>query len=130
MRRPQERMRITVVPTGGRRAQGSGWVWTVAALSSMTLLWMITAGAWIDEMGGPLTVVTWDGHHVAVTVATLGSLVALAVLAALTKGFAEATQLQSALVAVACFVALVAMAGVFALLLPVILLAVVIRLIS
>lgn len=92
--------------------------WAMAALDCMTVAWMMTAGRWLDRQHDLLSMMTWDGHHVALMVAAACSLAVLAVTAPLTRGFAEGPPLLVAAVIVASFTSMAVIAGVLALVLP------------
>jgi hypothetical protein len=92
--------------------------WAMAALDCMTVVWMLTAGPWLDRQHDLLSMMTWDGHHVALLVAAASSFAVLAVAAPLTRGFAEGPSVLFAAVTVASFTSMVVIAGVLALVLP------------
>jgi hypothetical protein len=95
------------------------WAWTMAALDCMTIVWMLTAGTWLDKQHDLLSMVTWDGHHWILVAAAACSLVALAVIAPLTRGFSEGAPVLFAVVVGAGIVSIAAVAGLLALVLPV-----------
>jgi hypothetical protein len=96
------------------------WTWTVAAVDCMTIVWMMTAGPWLDKQHNLLSMATWNGHHQVLLVVASCSLVALAVAAPITRGFSEGPPVLLAIVVIADFVSIVAIAGLLALVLPVI----------
>ncbi len=96
------------------------WAWAVAALDCMTIVWMMTAGPWLDKRHNLLSMATWNGHHRVLLAVAACSLVALAVTAPLTRGFSEGAPVLFAVVVVAGFVSIVAVAGLLALVLPVV----------
>lgn len=94
------------------------WAWTAAVLDCMTVAWMATAGPWLDKQHNLLLMVTWDGHHLLLLVAAACSLLALAVTAPLTRGFSQGPPVFFTIVVAACFISVVTMAGLLALVLP------------
>ena len=98
------------------------WAWTAAALDCMTIVWLMTAGPWLDKQRNLLSMATWDGHHRFLLVFAACSFVALAVTAPLTRGFSEGPRVLFTIVVVASFISIMAVAGLLALVLPMILL--------
>jgi hypothetical protein len=96
------------------------WAWVVAALDCMTIAWMMTAGPWLDKQHNLLSMATWNGHHQVLLAVAACALVALAVTAPLTRGFSEGPAVLFAVVVVAGFISIVAVAGLLALVLPVV----------
>lgn len=96
------------------------WAWTAAALDCMTIVWMMTAGPWLDKQNNLLSMATWNGHHRILLAAAACSFVALAVTAPLTRGFSEGPPVLFAVVVVAGFISILAVAGLLALVLPVV----------
>ena len=96
------------------------WAWTIAALNCMTIVWMLTAGPWLDKQDNLLSMATWNGHHWVLVAVAACSLVALAVTAPLTRGFSEGSPVLFAVVVAAGFASIVAVAGLLALVLPVV----------
>lgn len=106
------------------------WAWTIVALDCMTIVWMMTAGPWLDKQHDLLSMVTWDGHHWILIVVAACSLVALAVTAPLTRGFSEGPPVLFAVVVGAGFVSIMAVAGLLALVVPVVMLSFVVGLLA
>lgn len=98
------------------------WAWTATALDCMTIVWMMTAGPWLDRQHNPLSMATWGGHHWLVLAFAVGSFAALAVTAPLTRGFSEGPPVFFTIVVAACFVSIMAVAGLLALVLPMVVL--------
>lgn len=106
------------------------WAWTAVALNCMTIVWMIAAGPWLDKQHNLLSMVTWNGHHWVLIAGAACSLVVLAVTAPLTRGFSEGPMVLFAVVIGAGFVSITAVAGVLALVLPVVVLSVLVGLLG
>lgn len=98
---------------------GTRWVWLVAAMNCMNVVWMAAAGAWFDHQDRWLSTATWGGHHRLVLGLAVAALVGFGLLAPVTAGFSQATRLQEGIIAVTCFTALLALGGVMALAIPV-----------
>lgn len=118
-------LRVKTLPLRRRTAiRVSRWAtrraWAVAALDCMTIVWMMTAGPWLDKQHNLLSMATWNGHHQVLLAVAACSLVALAVTAPLTRGFSEGPPVLFAVVVVAGFVSIVAVSGLLALVLPVV----------
>ena len=96
------------------------WAWAVAALDCMTIVWMMTAGPWLDKQHNLLSMATWNGHHQVLLAVAACSLVMLGVTVPLTRGFTEGPPVLFVVVVVAGFVSIVAVAGLLALVLPVV----------
>jgi hypothetical protein len=81
-------------------------------LDAMVLVWMIAMGEWLDSTSRLTSVITLGGHHRIVLGIALAGFLLLAVLAAVTRGFAVASNLQYMVIAVAGVLSVVALAGV------------------
>jgi hypothetical protein len=95
-------------PLAGR---ASRWLWAVAVLDMMAVVWMITAGRWLDQTGGYAAAVTLGGHHELVLIMAAVGFVMLAGLAVLTAGFTSASKLEIGLISIACTISVAALAG-------------------
>ena len=94
-------------------------LWLVAVLDMVAVAWMIAAGSWFDQTSRLTSVVTLGGHHTLVLIMALVSFVMLAGLGLPTKGFTSAINRDAALLTIACFMSIVALAGAISLILPV-----------
>jgi hypothetical protein len=93
--------------TAGRRLR------RLAVLDVMAVAWMVTAGGWFDRHG-MLTVATLGGHPQIVAALATVSLLLLAGLAVSTQGFDRATAAERVLLVVAGVLTVAALAGLFA----------------
>jgi hypothetical protein len=91
------------------------WAWILAGADGITVVWMLSAGSWLDRHHTLLSMASWGGHHDLVAALAAAAFVTLAVMAPLTRGFSQGSNQQTAVVAVACFVSLAAVCGVLAL---------------
>jgi hypothetical protein len=87
-------------------------LWVVCVLDAMVLVWMIAMGEWLDSTSRITSVITLGGHHLVVLGIALAGFLLLAVLAAITRGFAVASSVQYTAIAVAGVLSVVALAGV------------------
>ncbi len=100
------------------RANVARRVWVLMLLDVMAVAWMVSAGRWFDQ--GLLSVVTLGGHPRLVTALATASFVLLACLTVSTGGFERASTAEIVLVVIGCLLAVVALAGLFSLVLLVV----------
>ena len=87
-------------------------LWILAGLDIVTVAWMISAGAWLDEASDITAVVTLGGHHRLVLGLALLGFVVLAALGVSTEGFKSAGRLKLALIAIGSAISVFALAGI------------------
>ena len=113
---------ITNLPRGQQpmpiSARTRTWAWILAGANSLTVVWMLSGGAWLDDHSGLLAMATWGGHHRLVLLVSATALVAFAVCAVLTDGFTRGTRTQLGVTVTAMVVSVLAMAGVLAVAVP------------
>jgi hypothetical protein len=81
-------------------------------LDMVAVAWMIAAGDWFDQTNRLTSVITLGGHHNLVLLLALVAFVMLSALAVPTEGFTcPATNLELALIIIACLISVVALAG-------------------
>jgi lysylphosphatidylglycerol synthetase-like protein (DUF2156 family) len=120
-----------VVRTRGRLSRSATRsIWLIAMLDCMTLIWMVTVGRWLDDQDNLLSIATLNGHHQIVVAVVAVGVVVLAALAPVTRGFSEGSDLEIGVLVVVCFACVVAMSGLLALLLPLLLFLVVVGIAS
>lgn len=96
------------------------WIWLVAAMNCLNVAWVTAAGAWFDRQDRWLATATWGGHHRLVLGLAVAALAGFGLLVPVTAGFTRATRLQEGIIAVTVFAALVAIGGVMAVAVPVV----------
>jgi hypothetical protein len=87
------------------------WLWGLAVLDMTAVAWMIVAGSWLDHASWFTRAMTLNGRHVLVLALASVAFVMLAGLAVVTHGFAYATRPQLVVIALACVISVVALAG-------------------
>jgi hypothetical protein len=92
-------------------------LWMVAIADMVAVAWMIAAGGWFDQTSRLTSVVTLGGHHALVLTMALVGFLMLAGLALPTKGFT--VKRDEALLTIACFISIAALAGALSVILPV-----------
>jgi hypothetical protein len=105
----QTRQRPTKITLSEPNAR---WLWIVPVLDMMGIAWMLAAGDWLDQSSSRFAeVITLGGHHWLVLILAAAGFLMFAGLAVLTDGFTSASRLEIALLAIACTVSVVALAG-------------------
>lgn len=91
---------------------GTRWAsWAVLMINAMVAVWMIVMGERLDHASTITSIITLGGRHeLVLTLAVIGFAL-LAVLATVTRGFADAAPLQRNVLALAGVVSGVAVAG-------------------
>jgi hypothetical protein len=103
---PRPRAPLTI---GARR-----WLWVLLTLDVMVSALMVSAGDWLDTASRLTAVVTLGGHHwIVLTLAVIGFAL-LAGLATATRGYAEVSDVHGMAAAFAGVLSIVALAGVLA----------------
>jgi len=77
----------------------------------VAIAWIISAGDWFDQTSTLTSVITLGGHHRLILIMAVAGFAMLAGLAPLTRAFSCATDLERALLSLACVISVVALAG-------------------
>ena len=107
----QERNPATLVTTAKPARRRTFWLWLLMVADLAVVLWMQAVGEWLDHFSTVTAVATLGGHHVAVMVLAGSAFAILAGTATLTGGFTTMSRPQSVLVALACVLSVVVLAG-------------------
>jgi hypothetical protein len=87
------------------------WLWSVASLDMVAIAWLIAAGDPFDQSSRLMRVITLGGHYRLVLIMAMASFALLAGLAPLTRAFSRATDIEFALLILACIASVIALAG-------------------
>lgn len=108
----QRRNAGSLVATARLARRTTFWLWLLMGADLALVLWMQAVGPWLDRTSAVTAVATLGGHHVAVMVLGGVAFAMLAGVAALTAGFNSISRSEAVLIALACVVSVVALAGV------------------
>jgi hypothetical protein len=89
------------------------WLWAVAIVDVVAVAWLMAAADddWLDQTSTLILAITLGGHPRLILILAVAGFAMLAGLAPPTRGFNRATDLEFALLILACVISIVALAG-------------------
>jgi hypothetical protein len=108
----QRRNPVSLVTTAKPTRRRTFWLWLLMAGDLAVVLWMQAVGEWLDRTSTVTAIATLGGHHVVVMVLAGSAFTMLAATATLTAGLTAMSRPESVLVALACVMSVVVLAGI------------------
>ena len=102
-------------------ARSTTRLWMLMGADLVTVVWMHSFGSWLDQSSRLTATATLGGHHLVVQVLAALGFAMLTTLAILTDGFASTDPRLKPATNLACVVSVVALAGLLAFILAVLL---------
>ncbi len=107
--------------TRTRTTHSTTRLWLLMGADLVTVVWMHTFGTWLDQTSRLTSTATLGGHHVVVLVLAAIGFAMLTTLAILTDGFTTSDPRLKLATNIACVVSVIALAGLLAFILAMLL---------